>query len=129
VSLTDLYGVDIHPVGKPPITCLKQYIISTHHPLHHLTVRSERPIFQAVTTLPLHSVISVLVFIPELDGNLIILKGKEFFTETVVLLFSPFLGQEADDFLGSEDEFLAVTPDAVGRVDFGNFFWISTMTC
>lgn len=67
----------------------------------------------------------VLVFVPELHGDLVIGERKQLFAKLVIVFFLPFLGEELDDLVGALDELVAVSPDGVGRVGFGDGLWVS----
>lgn len=108
----------LHIIREPPLRDLD--IIAAHLPLPHPTIFGESPVFQAVTTLPLHAVVFVLVLIPELHGDTVSREGEKLFTQAIRLLLIPLLGQKVDDGLGPSEELVAVAPDAVFGVRFGD---------
>ena len=65
----------------------------------------------------------VLIFVPELHGNLVVGEAEKFFTEAVRFLFLPLLGQECDDGVRTLEKGTAVAPDAVCGVAGRDFDW------
>lgn len=100
----DLNFVYVDTLHKPPLALLDHDIVPTHLSLAHPAILGECPVLQPITPLPLHLIVGVLVFIPELDGNLIGGKSKELFPQTVRLFFGPLCGQEVDDLVGATEE-------------------------
>lgn len=76
-------------------------------------IRWKLPTFQPVATLPLHSIVGILIFIPELHCDFVVLEREELLTQLVAVLLAPLPGQEFLDRFGSGKELVAVTPDAV----------------
>lgn len=63
--------VDIHIIVKPSLLFLNRQIIPTHLPLPHLSFCVKSPVFEAIAPMP-SAGLPVLIFIPELYGNLFI---------------------------------------------------------
>ena len=84
-----VYSIDIDTILEPPLSFADLEIIATHLPFPHAAVLSKRPIFQAITALPLHLIVRVLILIPELHGDLVVLEGEQLFAELVILLLLP----------------------------------------
>lgn len=82
------------------------------------------PILKTITPLPLHSVMCVLVFIPELYCNLVVVKCEQLLPKLVALLLFPLLGQELDDGLGARQEAISVPPRRLPRISLGHALWI-----
>lgn len=95
--------------AKPLTSFTDLNVVPAHLALPHLAILRERPILEAIAPLPLHVVISILVFIPgpvswrvphrdspsiapELDSNLIVRESEKLLSQTVALLPFPFLG-------------------------------------
>lgn len=123
--LRNLHRINIHPILIPPLLLTNLNIIPTHHPLPHNTILIERPILEPIAALPLHPIMGILILVPELNGDLIISKREELFTQLVVVLFVPLPGQKFDDLLRAGEEVVAVAPDAVGGVGFGDGYWVA----
>jgi hypothetical protein len=70
VFLADIYLVYIHAVHEPPLALLQLDVIATHLPLSHPPIFSECPILQTITSLPLQTVLVILILVPKLDSNL-----------------------------------------------------------
>ena len=70
----------------------------------------------------------ILIFVPELDCDLVLGPSEEFFTEAVVLLLLPFLGEEVDDLFSSVDEPVSVAPDTVLGISQRYFGRVSGFT-
>jgi hypothetical protein len=117
--LRNIHGIDIHTILEPALLFRKFDIIPTHLPLAHPTILRERPVFETIASLPFHSVVLVLVLIPELDRYLIVRESEQLFTQAIRFLLLPFGGQEVDDGLRTDDELVTITPDGVVRVRFG----------
>lgn len=75
--LRNIDSIDIDAILEPALFGRDLNIISAHLPLSHPTILCKRPILQAITTLPLHSVMAVLVLIPELDSDLVVLESEQ----------------------------------------------------
>lgn len=99
-------------------------IITAHLSLAHLAVFRKRPIFEAVTPLPRHSIMRVLVLIPELDRNLIFGECEQLLSKAVTLLLLPFLRQETLDCGSSRKKRGAVSPNAIRGIRLGDSFRI-----
>lgn len=142
MSLSDLLRnaliVNIHAIHEPSsldaffrhsntVTVFsKQDIVSAHVSFSHLpSFTIESPILQTITPLPLHAVILVLIFIPELHSDFVVGKGEKLLAETIRLLLLPLLGQELDDLFSAAEEVIAVAPNAVGRVPIGDLFRVT----
>jgi hypothetical protein len=69
----------------------------------------------------------VLVFVPELDSDLVVAESKELLAQLVVVLLVPLPSQEFDDGFSSGKKPIAVAPDAVACVGLGDFLGISRM--
>jgi hypothetical protein len=118
--LQDIHDIDIHSISEPAVLFQKLNVISAHLPLTHPAIFCERPILEAIASLPLHPIVLILVLIPELDGYLVIRESEKLLTQAVRLLFFPFRGQEFDDGLVPAKEAVAVTPDRVFCVRLGD---------
>jgi len=66
--LTDVHRINIYPVFEPPLILSDPHVISTHHPLAHLSILGKRPVFQPIAAPPLPFGINELI--PELDRDL-----------------------------------------------------------
>lgn len=86
----------------------------------HLAVFCKSPIFKAVTALPFHVVMRILILVPELDRDFIFGEGEELLAEAVALLLLPFLGQKFLDRGSTGNERGTISPDAVRGVRFGD---------
>jgi hypothetical protein len=102
--LTDLHFIDIDPLREPAFAYTKHKVISGHLPLLHPAVFCKRPIFQAITSLPRHTVISIPILIPELYGDLVVCEGEELLAQAIFCLSLPLLCQEGDDLVMAFDE-------------------------
>ena len=74
--LRDIDSIDIDSILEPALFGRDLNIVPAHLPLPHSTILCKSPILQAITTLPLHSVMAVLVLIPELDSDLVVLESE-----------------------------------------------------
>jgi hypothetical protein len=74
--LTDSHLVHIHTLYEPSLALLKLHVIAAHMPLPHSPILSECPILKPVTSLPLQTVLLILILIPELDRNLVCREGE-----------------------------------------------------
>jgi len=133
--LANVHRIDIYSVNEPStlnsllrnrnaIAILPQQdIITTHHSLAHLaTVRGIiSPILQPIASLPLHSIVRILILVPKLHGDLVVGEGEDLFAELVGLLLLPLGGQEGVDGGGALGEDAAVAPDGVGCVALDDF--------
>lgn len=117
--LADINSININTILEPPLALLNQHIIPAHHPLPHPPIGRKSPILEPITALPAHTVMCILVLIPELHSNLVVRKRKQLLAQAVVLLFPPLLGQEFDYGVCAGQEAVAVAPDGVGCVGFG----------
>jgi hypothetical protein len=99
-------------------------IISAHLPFTHLPVFGESPVFETITPLPLHSIMRVLELVPELYRDLVICKGKQLFSQTIVLFFLPLLCEKVFDRCRAGNEGRPVPPNAIGRVGLGDDFGV-----
>lgn len=106
----DLNGIDVHPVLKPPLVLVDLDIISTHLPLPHAPILCERPVFEPVTSLPLHRIVAVLILVPELDGNLIVGPGEKLLAKAIIFLLFPLPGEEIDDIVSAGKKPIAIAP-------------------
>lgn len=95
--LTNVDGVNIYALAEPPLLFCDLDIVAAHLSLPHSAVCRKGPVLKPVTPLPFHPVVCILILVPELDGDLVIPEGEEFFAQPVVELFVPLGGQEADD--------------------------------
>lgn len=93
------------PLANPISINTQQHIIPTHHPLPHLpgflALGRKRPVFQPITSLPLHVVVGIFIFIEKLHGDLIRGKGEQFLAKAVAVFFLPFAREEGYDFIGA----------------------------
>lgn len=81
--LRDLDSIDIHSILEPALFDRDLNIITAHLPLAHAAIFRESPVFEAITTLPLHSIVAVLILIPELHCNLVVRKSEQLFAQTI----------------------------------------------
>lgn len=95
-------------------------------PLPHSAVLRVRPIFEPITALPFHSVMGVLVLIPELYCDLVVGECEELLAETIALLLLPFFRQHVLYRSGSGEKRGTVPPDAVWRICLGDCCRIPT---
>ena len=58
---------------------------------------------------------------PELDGDFVVSESEELFAKLVVMLLVPFPLEEVINCFSASQEPLAVAPDAVRSVGFGDF--------
>lgn len=63
--------------------------------------------------------------VPELNGNFVLCKGEEFFSETVAFLLLPLFGQKLLDGGGTGDEGGPIAPDAVLGIGLSDCLGIS----
>lgn len=87
--LRDVHSVHINTILEPPPFFGNLEVVTTHLPLSHPAILSKRPVLEAITSLPLHLIVRVLVLVPELNSDLVILESEQLFAELVVLLFLP----------------------------------------
>lgn len=113
-----------HIICKPPSLLPNKDIIPTHLSLPHNALFIVRPILQAIAPLPLHPVVSILILVPELHGDLVVREGEELLAQTVVLLLVPLGGQELDDLFAAFQEDVAVAPDRVLGVRKADLFGV-----
>jgi len=118
----DLNIVDVDAILEPPPFLTNLDIVAAHLALPHPAVLRKRPVFKAIASLPLHTILRILVLIPELNSDLVLRERKELLTQTVVLLSGPLLGQEVYDLLCPTEKRGAVPPDGVFGVRFGDIF-------
>ena len=59
-----------------------------------------------------------LILIPELHGNLVTTKTKEFLSQTVALFFLPFLCQKLNDALCALKKSIPIAPDTGRGIPF-----------
>lgn len=108
--LTDLNFVDIYSLSKPPLALTQKDIIATHLPLSHFTIIRERPVFEPIASLPLHLIMSILILIPELHGDLVICKGEQLLSKLIIVFLLPFLGEKLDYLISSLNELVTIAP-------------------
>jgi hypothetical protein len=111
----NLHRVHVYALLEPSLGLANLDVVTTHLSLAHLAILGKSPVFESVTSRPLAR-LGVLELIPELDGDLVISKGKQFFAEAVFLLYRPFASQEVDDSLSPAEEVVSITPDTVRGV-------------
>jgi hypothetical protein len=127
MGLGNVNGIDINAILEPALLLGDLNIISTHLPLAHDSILPERPVFESITALPLHAIMGILIFVPELDSDLVLSESEELLAQLVVLLLVPFPGQEFNDGFSAGEKFVPVTPDAIARVAFRHLFGISRL--
>lgn len=94
------------------ITCFTNLdVIPAHLALAHLSILRECPILETVTPFPLHAIVSILVFIPKLDSDLVVCKSEELLSQAIITLLLPLLSEELLDGGSSDDEGGPITPD------------------
>lgn len=81
--LRDINSIDINSVLEPTLLDGDLNIVPAHLPLAHAAIFRESPVFEAITTLPLHSIVAVLILIPELHCNLVVRKSEQLFAQTI----------------------------------------------
>ena len=77
IPLPQLHPINIYPLPEPPLLLPNLNIIPAHLPLRHFPIRGKCPVLDAVAAFPFHGVEGVAVFVPELDGYLILGGGEE----------------------------------------------------
>jgi hypothetical protein len=82
--LGNIDSINIHSLLEPALLGQDVNIVPTHLPLAHAAVFCERPILEAVTTLPLHIIMTVLVLVPELHGDLVVRESEQFLAQAVL---------------------------------------------
>ena len=127
MSFRNRHLIHIHTLLKPPILLLQVDVVPTHLTFPHYAILPKCPILKTITSLPLHAVVGIPILVPELHGNLVVREREQFLTQPIILLFFPFGSQQGDNFIMATDELVAVTPDTVGCIGLGDFFWISGM--
>lgn len=125
MRLGDIHFIDIHSLLEPPLSFLDLDIIPAHLPLTHPTIFRKSPILKTIASLPLHPVTAILVLVPELHGDLVVGESEQLLAQSIGLLLVPLLGQEVDDGFSTGEEAVAVAPDAVGGVGFGDGLRVS----
>ena len=72
----NMHLINIHPIYKPPPLTIpissQNQVIPRHHPFPHLPVLVERPVLQPVAPLPLPSIFSILILVPELHSDTVL---------------------------------------------------------
>lgn len=79
IPLPQHHLVHIHALPKPPPFLPNLHIIPTHHPLLHLPILRERPMFDPVAAFPAQRIMSIAVFIPELHRDLVLMVCEQLF--------------------------------------------------
>ena len=128
MSLRDIHLINIHALLEPPLGILDLDVVPTHLPLAHSAILRKRPILQPITALPLHTIVAILVLIPELHRDLVIGESEELFAQAIRLLLVPLPCEKVNDGFAAGEEAVAIAPDAVGCVCFGNSRGISVGT-
>jgi hypothetical protein len=123
--LTDLHIVYIDALFVPSFALLKFDVVAAHLALPHSPIFSKRPVLEAITPLPLHPILRILILVPKLNRNLVVRKSKELLAQTVVVLALPFLCEECYNLVTALDEVRADAPYAIGRICFSYGGWIS----
>lgn len=119
--LTDRDIVYIDSIQKPaPLTIpvrAKQQIIAAHHALAHLPrLRIKGPILQAIASLPSHSIIRILVLVPELHRDPIIPKSEQLLAQAIIVLTLPLGCEKLDNGVCAREKEGTVTPDTIRSV-------------
>lgn len=91
MRLGDLNLIYIYALPEPPLLLRNLNIIAAHLSLAHSPIFRERPILEAIATLPLHGVIRVLVLVPELHGDFAVREGEQLFPQLIAVLSIPLL--------------------------------------
>lgn len=91
MSFRNIHRVDIYTVFEPSLFLQDGHIIAAHHAFAHNARVVKCPILESITSLPLGSVLGILILVPELDGNLVVRKGKKLFAQPILLLSAPLL--------------------------------------
>ena len=112
--------IDIKVILEPPLVFGYQDIITTHLPFAHLSIFGERPVLQAIAPLPLHTIVCVLILIPELNSNLVVAECKELLSQTVALFFLPLSGQELDYGFATGQKLVPVSPYTIRGISLGD---------
>lgn len=97
MALADSHLVHVNSLNEPSLILLKLDIIAAHLALPHSSILCERPIFKTITSLPLQTILRILVLIPKLYGNLVGCEGEQLLAQAVVLFASPLLCEELFD--------------------------------
>jgi len=79
--LRDIDNIDIDSILEPALFGRDLNIVPAHLPLPHPTILCKRPVLEAITTLPLHFIMAVLVLIPELDSDFVVLESEQLFAQ------------------------------------------------
>jgi hypothetical protein len=141
--LRDIDSIDIDSIFEPPLFRRDLNIIPAHLPLSHPAILCKRPVFEAIATLPLHSIMFVLVLVPELDCDLVVRESEQFLAQAVLnrhqhyptgllqkaspirCFLLPLRSQELDNGFGAGQKAATVPPDGVSRVRFSDGGWVS----
>jgi len=115
----NLHGIHINALLEPSLGLANLDVVTAHLSLAHLAIFGKSPVFESVTSHPL-ACIGVLELIPELHGNLVVAKGKQFLAKTVFLFYLPFAGEELDDGFCPAEKVVSVTPDTIWGVGLWN---------
>lgn len=113
------HRVHVNALLEPSLVLSDLDVVTTHLSLAHLAILGKSPILKTITSNPLAR-LGVLELIPELNSNLVVTKGEQFFAETVFLLYRPFTSQKLEDSFSTAEEVVSVTPDAIRSVGLWN---------
>lgn len=111
----NLHRIHVYALFEPSLGLANLDVVTTHLSLAHLAILGKSPVFKTVTSRPLAR-LGMLELIPELNGNLVVTEGKQFFAEAVLLFYRPFASQEVDDGFGPAEEVISITPDTIRGV-------------
>ena len=119
--LADRDVVYIDSVHKPAPLAIpvraKQQIIAAHHTLAHLPrLAVKGPILQAIASLPSHSIIRILVLVPELHRDPIIPKSEQLLAQAIIVLALPLGCEKLDNGVCAGEKEGTVTPDTIRSV-------------
>ena len=82
--LRDIDSIDIDSILEPALFGRDLNIIPTHLPLTHPAILCKCPVLEAITTLPLRSIMLVLVLIPELDCDLVVRESEQLLAQAAM---------------------------------------------
>lgn len=78
--LGNINSVHVNSILEPALFLGYLDIITAHLPLPHATIIGESPVLEPITPLPLHTIVLVLVLIPELHGDFVVCECEELFS-------------------------------------------------
>src|SRR5277367_2290018 len=100
---------------KEALGRLNGQIVDARIAMMHEASGVEFPVFVAIRAIPLSGI--VVRFVGETHSNSRAVESPKLLDQAVLQLAIPFARQELNDFLAAVDEFRAIAPAAVHRVD------------